>query len=202
MMKLEGDMMELNTMKLDEEEDEGAAMDEDSDSDVDIITDRKDGSTPAAAATPAAKYSDIRNIPQRSTTTGEASKPKEEKKTAAPSADQSSAAASKSTVDIDADPIYPLPSGEGKPITQVTIDTDLPDNDKPWRRPGTDISDYFNYGFDEFTWALYAAKQESLRGEYGQDGGNKMMDMMMGGGGMPGMDGMPDMAAMQQMMAA
>jgi len=99
---------------------------------------------------------------------------------------------------------------------------DLPDNDKPWRKPGTDISDYFNYGFDEFTWTMYAAKQDSVRGEFSQDAvaqnNKKMMEdmqmMMMGGmpgmaggpGGappMPGMDGMPPemQQMMQQMMA-
>lgn len=79
---------------------------------------------------------------------------------------------------------------------------DLNENDKPWRRPGTDISDYFNYGFDEFTWALYASKQETLRSEYNQDkvaqNNKKMfedMNMMMAMGGMPGMPGMPGMTA-------
>lgn len=72
------------------------------------------------------------------------------------------------------------------------------ENDKPWRRPGTDITDYFNYGFDEFTWALYASKQEALRSEYDQDkvaeNNKKMfedMNMMMAMGGLPGMPGMP-----------
>jgi pre-mRNA 3'-end-processing factor FIP1 len=99
-----------------------------------------------------------------------------------------------SKIDIDAKPIY---EPAGKPITQVNIDEDLPDNDKPWRKPGTDISDYFNYGFDEFTWALYATKQESLRSEYDQDkiaqNNKKMledMNMMMAMGGMPGMPGL------------
>lgn len=99
-----------------------------------------------------------------------------------------------SKIDINAKPVY---EPAGKPITQVNIDTDLGDNEKPWRRPGTDISDYFNYGFDEFTWALYAAKQDGLRSEYNQDKiaeNNKKMfeDMnMMMMGGMPGMPGMP-----------
>ncbi|TQV90695.1 hypothetical protein V2A60_006906 [Cordyceps javanica] len=218
-----------------EEEDEGGAMDEDDDdSDIDIITERKDGTT--AAPPTQAKYSDIRNIPQRSSTNDSPGKPappvasaKVEAQTAsttaphvaAPSADQASAAASKSTVDINANPIY---AQVGKPITQVNIDEDLPENEKPWRKPGTDISDYFNYGFDEFTWALYAAKQESVRGEFGADAfavnNKKMMDdfnsmMMMGGMGMggnqnaaapsmPGMDGMPPemQQMMQQMMAS
>lgn len=100
-----------------------------------------------------------------------------------------------SKIDVHAKPIY---EAARKPITQVNIDADLPENDKPWRRPGTDISDYFNYGFDEFTWALYAAKQESLRSEYDQskiaENQKKMMEdmnMMMTMGAMPGMPGMP-----------
>lgn len=215
-----------------EEEDEGAAMDEDDDdSDIDIITERKDGSKPAPP--PQSKYSDIRNIPQRSASTDVTVKPAPAKKedesrqsstlnVAAPSADKTSAAASKSTIDINANPIH---AGSGKPITQVNIDEDLPENDKPWRKPGTDISDYFNYGFDEFTWALYASKQETVRGEFGADvfatNNKKMMEdfnsmMMMGGmgmgggggqggaqSGMAGMDGMaPEMQAMMQQMMA
>lgn len=128
---------------------------------------------------------------------------------------------STSKIDVNAKPIY---EPAGKPITQVNIDEDLPENEKPWRRPGTDISDYFNYGFDEFTWALYAAKQDSLRGEYDQDkiaqNQKKMMEdmnMMMAMGGMPGMPAMggaapampgmdggmpPEMQAMMQQMMA
>ncbi|TDZ20189.1 Pre-mRNA polyadenylation factor FIP1 [Colletotrichum sidae] len=226
-----------------EEEDEGGAMDEDEDeSDIDIITERKDG-TKAAPPTQS-RYSDIRNIPQRSASndmTVKAAPAKKEEDDSSrvspsdlplgvPSADKAAAAASKSTIDVNANPAYPP---AGKPITAVNIDEDLPENEKPWRKPGTDISDYFNYGFDEFTWALYAAKQEAIRGEYSGDafaaGQKKMMEdfgmMMMGGmsmpgagpqgggtpqqpgggaGGMPGMPGMdgmpPDMQAMMQQM--
>lgn len=39
--------------------------------------------------------------------------------------------------------------------------------DKPWNRPGEDITDYFNYGFNEATWKEYIAKQKRLRDEYG-----------------------------------
>ncbi|EPR79956.1 pre-mRNA polyadenylation factor fip1 [Spraguea lophii 42_110] len=38
--------------------------------------------------------------------------------------------------------------------------------DKPWRKPGADITDYFNYGFDEVTWKLYCAKQKNIREEF------------------------------------
>ncbi|KAI1024597.1 hypothetical protein LB503_007391 [Fusarium chuoi] len=218
-----------------EEEDEGAAMDDsddsdEDDSDIDIITERKDGTKPAPPQQ--SKYSDIRNIPQRTASSDVPTQPAPARKdsesrpsvnVAAPSADKTSAAASKSTIDVNVNPIH---LGTGKPITQVNIDEDLPDSDKPWRKPGTDISDYFNYGFDEFTWALYASKQETVRGEFGADvfaqNNKKMMEdfnmMMMGGMGMPGagnagaqqggmpggMDGMPPemQAMMQQMMAS
>ncbi|KAI0482038.1 Fip1 motif-domain-containing protein [Xylariaceae sp. FL0804] len=203
-----------------EEEEEGAAM-EDSDSDIDIITERKDGTK--APPPIQSRYSDIRNIPQRSTSNDTATKPapkKEEPAKALAAAELPPVSTSK--VDVNATPIY---KPVGKPITQVNIDEDLSENDKPWRKPGTDLSDYFNYGFDEFTWALYAAKQDSVRGEYSQDAiaqnNKKMMEemqmMMMGGmpgmggpagggamGSMPGMDGMPPemQAMMQQMMAS
>lgn len=185
-----------------EEEDEGGAMDEDDDddSDIDIITERKDGTK--AAPPSQSRYSEIRNIPQRTTSNDATVKPAAVKRedSAKPSGGASGAdlpAVSTSKIDINAIPVH---KGTGKPITQVNIDEDLPENDKPWRKPGTDISDYFNYGFDEFTWALYAAKQEAIRGEYNSDivaqNNKKMMEdmtnmMMMGG--MPGMSmpGMP-----------
>ncbi|KAI1266970.1 Fip1 motif-domain-containing protein [Xylariaceae sp. FL1019] len=202
-----------------EEEEDGAEM-EDSDSDIDIITERKDGTN--APPPTQSRYSDIRNIPQRSTSTDTSTKApikKEQPSKSAPTAELPPVSTSK--IDVHAIPIH---KGTGKPITQVNIDTDLPDNDKPWRKPGTDLSDYFNYGFDEFTWALYATKQDNVRGEYSQDAmaqnNKKMMEemqmMMMGGmpmggagaggamSGIPGMDGMPPefQAMMQQMMAS
>jgi len=177
-----------------EEEDEAS---EGSDSDIDIITERKDGSKAPAPSQP--RYNDIRNIPQRSSTNDVATKlPAVKKETPAKGSSVSGAdlpGVATSKIDVDAKPIY---EPAGKPITQVSIDEDLNENDKPWRRPGTDITDYFNYGFDEFTWALYASKQEALRTEYDQDkiaqNNKKMfedMNMMMAMGGLPGMPGMP-----------
>lgn len=32
--------------------------------------------------------------------------------------------------------------------------------DKPWRKPGADITDYFNYGFNEDTWRAYCERQK------------------------------------------
>ena len=37
-------------------------------------------------------------------------------------------------------------------------------DEKPWRQPGADISDYFNYGFDEETWKLYCDRQKGIKG--------------------------------------
>lgn len=34
--------------------------------------------------------------------------------------------------------------------------------DKPWRKPGADITDYFNYGFNEDTWKAYCERQKRL----------------------------------------
>jgi pre-mRNA 3'-end-processing factor FIP1 len=42
---------------------------------------------------------------------------------------------------------------------------DVKDEDKPWRKPGADITDYFNYGFTEETWIAYCMKQKRLRAE-------------------------------------
>lgn len=32
--------------------------------------------------------------------------------------------------------------------------------DKPWNKPGADITDYFNYGFNETTWKEYCSMQK------------------------------------------
>jgi len=34
--------------------------------------------------------------------------------------------------------------------------------EKPWRRPGSDISDWFNYGFDELSWEAYCVRRREL----------------------------------------
>lgn len=74
---------------------------------------------------------------------------------------------------------------DGKPLTQVDLN-EL--KDKPWRIPGADILDYFNYGFDEFTWTAYCHKQDKLRGEFNPQ---KVMANMMGGGSKNGMPMFP-----------
>ncbi|KAJ1782429.1 cleavage polyadenylation factor subunit fip1, partial [Coemansia sp. RSA 2399] len=65
------------------------------------------------------------------------------------------------------------------------IDLDMLE-EKPWRQPGADITDYFNFGFNEDTWKLYCLKQRHLRTEFNV---RKMMPpammMMQGNPGMP-----------------
>ncbi|PHZ16243.1 Fip1-domain-containing protein [Rhizopus microsporus ATCC 52813] len=65
----------------------------------------------------------------------------------------------------------------GQPITEVNLD-DF--EDKPWRKPGADITDYFNYGFNEVTWRAYCAKQKLLRENKKLMGDMGMPDMNMG----------------------
>ncbi|CAG5036367.1 unnamed protein product [Parnassius apollo] len=48
----------------------------------------------------------------------------------------------------------------GVPALEFNIDTI---EDKPWNKPGADISDYFNYGFNEVTWSAYCERQRRLR---------------------------------------
>lgn len=95
-----------------------------------------------------------------------------------------------STIDVNANPIHPT---SGKPITSTDLDADFPtEEDKPWRLPGSDISDFFNYGFDEFTWASYCLKQQDLRKDVtDQKKQLEEMQAFMSMGGMPGMPGAP-----------
>lgn len=57
-----------------------------------------------------------------------------------------------------------LPIIEGQNIFDFEIDKL---EEKPWLRPGADISDYFNYGFDENTWKAYCARQREIREDIG-----------------------------------
>ncbi|CCD24367.1 cleavage polyadenylation factor subunit FIP1 NDAI_0D00530 [Naumovozyma dairenensis CBS 421] len=62
------------------------------------------------------------------------------------------------SIDLDKDGLF-----EGEPITN--IDPEVL-REKPWRQPGANLSDYFNYGFNEFTWLEYLKRHEKLRIEY------------------------------------
>jgi hypothetical protein len=50
-------------------------------------------------------------------------------------------------------------------VTAFTTDLDHLE-DKPWRNPGSNLADYFNYGFNEETWRMYCAKQTGLKEEF------------------------------------
>jgi len=49
---------------------------------------------------------------------------------------------------------------EGVSTLEIKLDED---ETKEWRKPGADPTDFFNYGFDEETWRIYANKQILLR---------------------------------------
>ncbi|KAL6110107.1 fip1l1 [Pungitius sinensis] len=48
----------------------------------------------------------------------------------------------------------------GVPVLEAEVESF---EEKPWRKPGADLSDYFNYGFNEDTWKAYCEKQRRLR---------------------------------------
>ena len=48
----------------------------------------------------------------------------------------------------------------GIPAHEFSIDSL---DEKPWRKPGADITDYFNYGFNEETWRSYCERQKQMR---------------------------------------
>ncbi|KAF9245672.1 hypothetical protein BU15DRAFT_85390 [Melanogaster broomeanus] len=48
---------------------------------------------------------------------------------------------------------------DGRSILEVDLNAMV---EKPWRRPGSDISDWFNYGFDEISWEAYCYRRRDL----------------------------------------
>ncbi|KAG5643538.1 hypothetical protein DXG03_000679 [Asterophora parasitica] len=55
------------------------------------------------------------------------------------------------------------PSATGVLDGRSILDVDLGAmGEKPWRRPGSDISDWFNYGFDEISWEAYCYRRREL----------------------------------------
>ncbi|GMT18030.1 hypothetical protein PFISCL1PPCAC_9327, partial [Pristionchus fissidentatus] len=75
--------------------------------------------------------------------------------------DVRAAPAPKGAIDLDTVPVV-----DGV----VLYDIDLAQSDdKPWRKPGADPSDYFNYGFTEDTWNMYCERQKKLRAEFGSN---------------------------------
>ncbi|KAL9000133.1 MAG: hypothetical protein Q9169_001208 [Polycauliona sp. 2 TL-2023] len=187
---------------LEEGEEEDEDEESESDSDVDIITDRKDEPRPEPTA-PASRINAIKAPPGRIPSVSGDVKPPRSPAVKLEAGGKATPTTSKpgssypgvriSSIDVDAKPIH---DPTGKPITEVDMDgacIDFSEDDKPWRRPGTDMTDFFNYGFDEFTWASYCLKQDTLRKEV--TGTKKQMEDMQNfmnmPGGMPPMPGMP-----------
>lgn len=48
---------------------------------------------------------------------------------------------------------------DGRSILEVDLSAMA---DKQWRKPGADISDWFNYGFDEISWEAYCYRRRDL----------------------------------------
>ena len=48
---------------------------------------------------------------------------------------------------------------DGRSILEVDLSALA---DKPWRRPGSDVSDWFNYGFDEISWEAYCYRRQEM----------------------------------------
>ncbi|KAJ6623049.1 hypothetical protein B0H10DRAFT_2431462 [Mycena sp. CBHHK59/15] len=74
---------------------------------------------------------------------------------------------------VDPSTLPPAPAPPSHPAIDPTvtgtmdgrsiIDVDLSSMvEKQWRRPGSDISDWFNYGFDELSWEAYCYRRRDL----------------------------------------
>ncbi|KAI4240505.1 MAG: hypothetical protein L6R40_005097 [Gallowayella cf. fulva] len=184
---------------LEEGEEEDEDEEEESDSDIDIITEYKKEPKPEPVAS-VPRVNTIKGPPGRTPSVSADIKPARSPLTKAEATGRVSPTHTKSgasypafrtsSIDVDAKPVH---GPTGKPITEVDMDADFPEDEKPWRRPGTDITDYFNYGFDEFVWASYCLKQDALRKEVADT--KKQMEDMQNFMNMPGamhpMPGMP-----------
>ncbi|KIX04348.1 uncharacterized protein Z518_05216 [Rhinocladiella mackenziei CBS 650.93] len=207
-------------------EEEGEEVEEDSDDDVDFIIDVKDEPQPEPGSQTkrppglAQAASDIRKSSSTPTPIVKGGTPVDTRGGSQPPNDRPGAdypARHTSKIDLNGNPVHPT---TGKPILSTDFDADFPsESSKPWRKPGADITDYFNYGFDEFTWASYCLKQQQMRKEVKEitEQAEQMKAFVEGipGGGMPGMPGipgapggdmsqmaMPTEAQMQQMFSA
>ncbi|CAI7568941.1 unnamed protein product [Penicillium pancosmium] len=192
----------------DEMEEEEVEVESDDD-DFNIITEAPADAPPQEASHP--RHASLRQEPQRPSSADSSAVSKSGTSSATPRLDASTpvtapaaAAATKptapqkpgsaypaihtSTIDVNGNPVHPT---TGKPIMATDMDVDFPTDDKPWRRPGSDVSDFFNYGFDEFTWVSYCLKQQGTRKEVGDQ--KRQMDDMQSflGMGMPPMPGAP-----------
>ncbi|GAC95206.1 hypothetical protein PHSY_002781 [Pseudozyma hubeiensis SY62] len=105
------------------------------------------------------------------------------------------------------DRAYPKPEDivdQEESSTQDIFDMDLEKlADKPWRRYGADLTDYFNYGFNEESWSLWRGKKQRItdarknaeNNAFGGHNGDMMSNMQQM------MSMMPPPQAMQAMMS-
>lgn len=61
------------------------------------------------------------------------------------------------TFDVDA---LPIKDADGNDLFDLDLDAL---EEKPWRQPGANLADYFNYGMNEATWKNYVRKQREMR---------------------------------------
>ncbi|KAL1303528.1 hypothetical protein AAFC00_006903 [Neodothiora populina] len=214
----DGDEEERGDDEGDDDDDDDE--EDDDDSDIDIITERQDGAAPEPPQARAFRAPKP-DLPRTASVDTSAPATKSHQPTTTSKADPSPAPQSNrvavslkdgstypaihsSNIQIDSNPIW---TPAGKLITEVDIDADLAGHTKPWRLPGTDQTDYFNYGFDEFTWTQYCLRQQNMTSAINaQKQETKQFEMMLanqpgaaaaapqGQPAMPmGMPGMPDM---------
>jgi hypothetical protein len=65
--------------------------------------------------------------------------------------------------------LVPTPSQSKDNLYTMTTNeiefANLAPEERPWNKPGADITDYFNYGFNEESWNAYCKKQQKKRVE-------------------------------------
>ncbi|KAL6244227.1 hypothetical protein RBB50_009097 [Rhinocladiella similis] len=199
---------EVKMEDVEDGEEEGEEV-EDSDDDVDFIIDAKEEVKPDPASQPRRAAPGLTPVPtdlRKASTTPQpiikpgtpatdSQRPGSQPPNDRPGTDYPARHTSK--LDPNGNPVHPA---TGKPILSTDFDVDFPsESSKPWRKPGADITDYFNFGFDEFTWASYCLKQQTMPKEIKEI--NQQAEQMKafvegipgggGGGGMPGMPPMP-----------
>lgn len=76
------------------------------------------------------------------------------------------------------DPTAPGMFGD-RPVYDVDIQALA---EKNWRRPGSDLSDWFNYGFDEISWEAYCIRRRDLNALGTDLKGNVLVRCRLGSG--------------------
>lgn len=64
------------------------------------------------------------------------------------------------TIDVDA----LMKDANGNDLFDLDIDA-IKEEDKGWKKPGANMSDWFNYGMNEAAWRGYVMKQRRVREE-------------------------------------